>query len=81
MPYQGDIRRGVWAGYKFLIATSDRLDSEGGEETWKDVTKEAKEELYKIWESKYQETWQGWLNGQALDESEREDERGYGIEE
>ncbi len=49
MCYEGDLHRGPWAGDRFEVTTTDKL--QGTE--WKDISAEVAELLPKIWDAEY----------------------------
>ncbi|KAJ7119854.1 hypothetical protein C8R44DRAFT_737598 [Mycena epipterygia] len=53
MSYDGDIHRGVWAGDRFDIVSSEWIQGLDNEADWADVSAEVLEEMEKIWRSEY----------------------------
>ncbi|KAJ7119851.1 hypothetical protein C8R44DRAFT_878237 [Mycena epipterygia] len=53
MSYDGDIHRGVWAGDRFDIVSSEWIQGVDDEAGWADVSVEVLEEMEKIWRSEY----------------------------
>lgn len=53
--YNGDIRKGIWAGDRFDIVPVDMVNS-----SWTDVSEEVAAEMNKIWQGKFGHRWIEW---------------------
>lgn len=57
LPYEGDITRGVWAGDRFEITTTDRIKDM---DMWKDVSDDVVKEIEAIWGASCTGNWKEW---------------------
>ncbi|KAA8894301.1 hypothetical protein FN846DRAFT_974739 [Sphaerosporella brunnea] len=65
------IHRGIWAGHKFDITAITAIE---GDDSWKDVSVEAYEDIKAIWKSEYGAEWEEyWRIGYRNVQAERSD--------
>ncbi|KAI0058873.1 hypothetical protein BV25DRAFT_1829623 [Artomyces pyxidatus] len=76
MSYEGNIHRGVWAGDRFQITTTDRLERLKEAGPWTDVGQSVVQEIKEIWKSEYEEDWEAEMN-RADSSIRHECRRGY----
>ncbi|CAL1696964.1 unnamed protein product [Somion occarium] len=56
LAYKGNIHSGVWAGDRFEITTTDRMQTARSGQ-WRDVTDEVLNEGIEIWKAEYGKNW------------------------